>query len=351
MECQRCDGFDTRWDDFVLTNPSGTFFHLLRWRDIVSRSFGHEPFYLYAEENGQIVGVLPLFLVKSLLFGKSLVTVPLGVYGGVVGACHAAERFLFQAAVELARKLRVRYIEVRGNPFTKDSVRRSVGGEPDGLQRSDLYVTFQREIDSDPEINLSRIPRKQRRMIRQGQKHGLRSVMDENRLRDFYTVYAESVRNLGTPVYSYRYFQQLTKVMGDACRVLLVEHQEKTIAGVLTFFYKDQMLPYYGGSLPAYRDLAPNDFMYWELLCFGAEQGFKVFDFGRSKVDSGSFHFKRHWGFEPLALPYHYYCVNGARIPDTSSRNPRLQWAVKLWRHLPLKLTMALGPHLVRHIP
>jgi FemAB-related protein (PEP-CTERM system-associated) len=351
MECRRCESFDSRWDDFILAHPEGTFFHLLKWREIISRCFGHEPFYLYAEDNGSVVGVLPLFLVKSVLFGKSLVTVPLGVYGGVVAVREDAELFLFQAAEELAQKLKVRYIEFRGNPFKNGAGPLLGGGEREGFESNNLYVTFLREIDADQEANFSRIPRKQRRMIRQGQKHGLKSVMDENRLRDFYTVYAESVRNLGTPVYSYRYFQALSDVLQDQCRLLVVEHRGKTIAGVLTFLYKDQILPYYGGSLPGSRAFSPNDFMYWELMSFGAQQGFRVFDFGRSKKESGSFDFKRHWGFEPLALPYHYYRVNGAGVPDTSSRNPRLQWAVKLWRYLPLRLTTLVGPHLVRHIP
>ena len=351
MKCLQCESMDPRWDRFVRGSPDGTFFHLLPWRDLIASAFGYQPFYLYAEEDGEIFGVLPVFLVKSLLFGRSLVTIPLGVYGGMIASNETAQALLSKAAEELASRLKVGYLEIRGNPYRNDKNVLSLEDADGRLVRKDLYVTFIREIDADPESNLARIPRKQRRMIRQGEKFGLRAVMDDNRLEDFYKVYAESVRNLGTPVYGLRYFQELKRTFSDQCRLLLVEYQQQPVAGVLTFLYKDQLLPYYGGSLPAFRHLAPNDFMYWELMSFGAAQGFRVFDFGRSKKETGSFHFKRHWGFEPIPLPYFYFRVNGAAIPDTSSLNPRLQWAIKLWRRLPLRVTTTLGPHVVRHLP
>jgi FemAB-related protein (PEP-CTERM system-associated) len=351
MQCLRCDSVDPRWDRFVQQSPDGTFFHLLGWRDLIARIFGYQPFYLYAEEYGEIAGVLPLFLVKSLLFGRSLVTIPLGVYGGIISHSEAAHALLSRSAEDLAGRLGVRYLEIRGNPYRNGKEALSLAAPEGRLVRKDLYVTFLRDIHSDPESNLACIPRKQRRMIRQAQKFGLRSIMDDDRLGDFYNVYAQSVRNLGTPVYGFSYFRELKRTFGEQCRLLLVEHRQQPVAGVVTFLYKDQILPYYGGSLPTFRHLAPNDFMYWELMSFGAARGCRVFDFGRSKKDTGSFNFKRHWGFEPTPLPYFYFRVNGAAIPDTSSLNPKLQWAVKLWRRLPLRLTKTLGPLVVRHLP
>lgn len=350
MECLVCEDLDPRWNEYVLGHAQGTFFHLLEWRDVIRRNFNYRPLYLYAAEGNRYVGVLPLFFVKSLLFGRSLVTLPLAVYGGIVAENEEIRDSLFRHAIELGRELGVSYVEFRGNPHSNGSAFPAAKWSVPFKER-DLYVTFLREIDPDPEVNLSQVPRKQRRMIRQGQKHGLRSVMDDSRLSEFYGVYAASVRNLGTPVYSYEYFSDLKQTFSDHCKLLLVEHEGETIAGVLSFFHKNQVLPYYGGSLPERRELAPNDFMYWELMSYGALNGYRVFDFGRSKKESGSFHFKRHWGFEPLALPYFYCVMNGKPIPDTSSLNPKLQWAVKLWRRLPLALTTTLGPKIVRHIP
>lgn len=351
MECAIFQDQEPRWDEFVMAQPAGTFFHLSAWRDILASSFGYQPMYLWVQESGRVRGVLPLLLVKSLLFGRSLVAMPFGVYGGIVAADEHAGRMLLEGATRLARQHQVRFLELRGNPYGEFDVPAHANGSASSWSRKDLYVTFVSEIDASDEANLARIPRKQRRMVRQGEKHGLRAVFDNSRLTEFYDVYAESVRNLGTPVFGYGYFQNLVDAFGDQCKVLVIEHQGKVIAGVLSFFYRDQVLPYYGGALKEWMQLAPNDFMYWELMRYGAAQGYKIFDFGRSKEGTGSFNFKRHWGFEPKPLPYWCYSPNGRGIPDTSPLNPKLQWAVRIWRGLPLPVTKSLGPHIVRHIP
>jgi FemAB-related protein (PEP-CTERM system-associated) len=221
----------------------------------------------------------------------------------------------------------------------------------ENFKQKNLYVTFIADIDPNPEVNLSRIPRKQRRMVRQGEKYGLRFSNDNHRLRDCYDVYAASVANLGTPVYPYSYFQKLAEHFGDQCGVFLVDYQDKPVAAVMSFFFKDQVLPYYGGALREFFYLAPNDFMYWELLSYAATHGYRIFDFGRSKLGTGSFDFKRHWGFEPRPLPYWYQSIDGHELPDTSPLNPKLQWAIRIWRNLPLVLTKGIGPHIARHIP
>ena len=351
MECSILRDQDPRWDSFVLAYPAGTFFHLSIWRDIIARSFGYEPIYLYAEDGGRIRGVLPLFLVKSWIFGKSLVAMPVGVYGGIVATDDEVSKLLLEKATGLAEEHKVRYMEIRGNPYGHSTMMASTNGGASHWSCKDLYVTFLSEIDSTEEANLARIPRKQRRMVRQGGKHGLTAVFDNSRLREFYDVYAESVRNLGTPVYGFRYFKNLVEALGERCNVLLVEHRGRVVAGVLSFFYKDQVLPDYGGAIKQYFQLAPNDFMYWELMRYAAMRGYKIFDFGRSKEGTGSYDFKRHWGFEPKPLPYWYYTLNGHGIPDTSPLNPKLQWAIRIWRGLPLGVTKSLGPHIVRHIP
>lgn len=351
MECEFFQGQDSLWDEFVMARPEGTVFHLSPWQKILKTSFGYKPIYLWARDSNGIRGVFPLFLVKSLLFGRSLVAMPVGVYGGPVATDEQAHEALLQAAASLAKKEAVRYLEIRGNPHGRFEFGAKANGDASAWSRKDLYFTFLNEIDSSDEANFARIPRKQRRMVRQGEKHGLKAVFDNRRLREFYNVYAESVRNLGTPVYGFDYFQNLVSAFEERCNVLLIEYNGKAIAGVLSFFFRDQVLPYYGGALNEYLHLAPNDFMYWELMRHASARGCRVFDFGRSKEGTGPYHFKRHWGFEPRALPYWYYAPNGNGIPDTSPLNPKLQWAIRIWRGLPLGVTKALGPHIVRHIP
>lgn len=351
MECSLFRGSSELWDEFVTAQPAGTFFHLTAWCEVLERSFGYLPLYLCACDSDRIRGVLPLFLVKSLLFGRSLVAMPIGVYGGPVATDHETMHLLVQSATALAKQHGVRYLEMRGNPHNSFQSGPGVNGDASHWSRKDLYYTFLSEIDSTDEANLARIPRKQRRMVRQGEKHGLKAVFDNRRLPEFYDVYAESVRNLGTPVYGFSFFANLVGAFGERCKVLVIEHNGKVIAAVLSFFFRDQVLPYYGGALKEYLHLAPNDFMYWELMRYGASNGYKIFDFGRSKEGTGPFHFKRHWGFEPTPLPYWYYAPNGNGIPDTSPLNPKLQWAIRIWRSLPLAVTKVLGPHVVRHIP
>jgi FemAB-related protein (PEP-CTERM system-associated) len=351
MECSIFRGEDAQWDDFVLRQRSGTFFHLASWRGIIERSFGFEPLYLCVLESGDIRGVLPLFLVKSLLFGRSLVGMPIGVYGGPVAVDDEASNLLIHRAMALAEERAVRYLEIRGNPHGGLNLTEALNGDAARWSRKDLYFTFLSEIESNDEANLVRIPRKQRRMVRQGEKRGLRAGFDNGRLREFYDVYAESVRNLGTPVYGFSYFESLVAAFGNRCKVLVIEHDSKVVAAVLSFFFRDQVLPFYGGASRQFLHLAPNDFMYWELMRYAAAEGYKVFDFGRSKRDTGSYHFKRHWGFEPKPLPYWYYSQTGRRIPDTSPLNPKLQWAIQIWRNLPVKVTTLIGPQIVRHLP
>jgi FemAB-related protein (PEP-CTERM system-associated) len=350
MECSVLRDNDPRWDAFVLAHPAGTFFHLSIWREIISRSFGYEPIYLCATDSDRICGVLPLFLVKSLLFGRSLVAMPVSVYGGAIATDIITAGILLDEAKRRAKERRVRYLEIRGNPHGENVCVPEFNGKGACWCRKDLYVTFLSEISPTDEGNLARIPRKQRRMVRQGDKNGLRSVFDNGRLRDFYNVYAVSVRNLGTPVFGFSYFKNLVEAFDEQCKVLLIEYQDKVVAGVLFFFYKDQVLPYYAGALKEYLRLAPNDFMYWELMRYAASHGYKIFDFGRSKEGTGSYDFKRHWGFEPKPLPYWYYSPNGHGIPDTSSVNPKLQWAIRIWRGLPLRVTKSIGPYIVKHV-
>jgi FemAB-related protein (PEP-CTERM system-associated) len=351
MECTVFKGENQIWDDFVTGQPAGTFFHLSGWRNILSSSFGYQPLYLWALDYGAVRGVLPLFLVKSLFSGRSLVTIPFGVYGGILAADQQAGHILLSEAMRLARELDVRFLELRGNPYGEFDMTTHVNGAHLYWSRKDLYFTFLSEVGPSDDVNLARIPRKQRRMIRHGQKNGLKAVFDDGRLTDFYDVYAANVSNLGTPVFGYSYFQTLLSSFEDKCKVLLIEYQGKIIAGVMSFFYRDQVLPYYGGALKDAVHLAPNDFMYWELMRYAAAQGCKQFDFGRSKAGTGAYNFKRHWGFEPKPLPYWCYSPGGQAIPDTSPLNPNLQWAIRLWRRLPLPITKSLGPHIVRHFP
>jgi len=327
-----------RWDEFVAGCSEATFFHRAGWKTVIERAFGHRTYFLYAEAGGRIEGVLPLAEVESLLFGHTLVSLPFCVYGGIAAQSERARYALDGAARALAERLRVDHLEYRG--LTPQ--------HPDWVHQ-ELYVTFRKPIDPDVERNLLAIPRKQRAMVRKGIKAGLKSEIDDG-VERFFAAYADSVHRLGTPVFPKRYFQILREVFGPDCEVLAVTHDGQLVAGVLSFYFRDEVLPYYGGGTASARELAGNDFMYWDLMRRACERGIRVFDYGRSKRGTGSFDFKKNWGFEPQPLHYEYLLVKGKRVAEHNPLNPKYRLFIKLWQRLPLPLANLIGPHIVKSL-
>jgi len=327
------------WDAFVRQHAEATFFHRIGWREVYEHVFAHRTHYLLAERDGQVTGVLPLVELKSLLFGHSLVSLPFALYGGVAAADAATGAELTRCAVELARSLKVQHLEMRN----------SVVREP-GWQRQGLYVTFRKRLLPDAQANLLAIPRKQRAMVRKAMGRGLTDQIDD-RVDCFFDLYADNQHRHGTPPQSRRYFEALKRTFGDDCEVLTVLGPDgRAVSSVMSFYFRDEVLPYYAGDLPAARDLAANDFKYWSLMRRACERGLQVFDFGRSKRDTGSFDFKHNWGFEPTDLQYEYFLLGRESVPQNNPSNPRYQKAIALWRRLPRVVVNAVGPALARHL-
>ncbi|HEX7986832.1 MAG TPA: FemAB family XrtA/PEP-CTERM system-associated protein, partial [Duganella sp.] len=293
---------------------------------------------LYAESAGKIRAILPLAQVKSLLFGNTLCSLPFCVYGGIAATDAQAAAAVDREAQALAARLGVDHLEYRQLRMR----------HTDWVAR-DIYATFRKPLLSDPEHNLLAIPRKHRAMVRKGMASGLASAIDADTER-FFACYADSVHRLGTPVFSPRYFRELQREFGDDCEVLSVEHEGEVVSSVLSFHFRGEVLPYYGGGGAAARKLAANDFMYWEVMRRACEDGCRLFDFGRSKVGTGSFAYKKNWGFEPQPLHYECQLHRAKRVGDVQPLNPRFRLLIKAWRLLPLPLANALGPHIVRQL-
>lgn len=328
------------WDAFVRSTPGGSPFHLLAWKRAVETAFRHRARYLMAVRGGGLEGVLPLFEVRGLLGGRGLVSVPYGVYGGICATSAAARAALVEASRELAGRVKADYVELRHR-----------SGQEVDLPTKSLYVTFSRPIAPSEEANLNAIPRKQRRMTRQGLKHGLRSEFGLQHLDRFYEIYAHSVHSLGSPVFPRRLFHAISQEFGKDCELLTIWKDSAPVSGVLTLLFEDQVLPYYGGARQEALAFAVNDFMYWELLCHAAKAGYRTFDFGRSREGTGAYNFKRHWGFEPMPLPYQYVLLDDSRMPNLSPSNPKMHFAVEAWKRMPLPLTKLVGPLLTRYLP
>jgi FemAB-related protein (PEP-CTERM system-associated) len=327
-----------RWNDYVRGHLEATFFHWMEWQEVLTRAFGHRCRYLLAEQDGRIAGVLPLVEVKSRLFGHALTSTPFCVYGGILADGEDAHRALEQAACDLGRQLGVDYIEMRNRKPRHP-----------GWLAKDLYVTFRGPIDADPEQNMGAIPRKQRAMVRKG-IHKQLQVQIDSRIDRVYDIYSESLRNLGTPVFSRRYLRLLKETFGEQCEVLTITSAGQAVASVLSFYFRDEVLPYYGGGTAAARSVAANDFMYWQVMERARLRGAKLFDFGRSKRGTGSFDFKTHWGFEPQPLCYEYFLVKAREMPNLSPTNSSYARLIDLWQRLPLPLTRLIGPPIARYL-
>lgn len=328
-----------RWDAFVETCPGATFFHRAGWQAILEDVFRHRTHFLYAERAGALEGVLPLCHVRSALFGNSLASLPFAVYGGAAALNDEVAEALEREADALAQRLGVAHLELRHR------LRRHVD-----WPIQDLYVTFRKEILPDVEANMAAIPRKQRAMVRKGIKNELASTIDPTVDR-FFELYADNVHRHGTPALPKRYFQALQRVFGDDCEVLTVAGPDgRPLSSVLSFYFRDEVLPYYAGDDVAARDLAANDFKYWELMRRACERGLRVFDYGRSKRDTGPYAFKKNWGFEPSPLAYEYRLYHREGVPQNNPMNPRYRAFIALWRKLPRPVVDRLGPMLVRHL-
>ncbi|HPP84245.1 MAG TPA: FemAB family PEP-CTERM system-associated protein, partial [Rubrivivax sp.] len=214
----------------------------------------------------------------------------------------------------------------------------------------DLYVTFRKALLPDEEANLLAIPRKQRAMVRKGIKNGLASALDEG-VERFFALYADNVHRHGTPALPRRYFEQLRREFGRDCEVLTVSSADgRPVSSVLSFYFRDEVLPYYAGDAEAARELAANDFKYWELMRRACARGLATFDYGRSKQGTGSFSFKKNWGFEPTPLHYEYRLYKRDAVPQNNPSNAKYRLLIETWRRLPLALANRLGPYVVRSL-
>ena len=326
-----------RWDAFVFSHPEGTFFHRTGWRNIFRTIFRLDLHFLLAERDSEIVGVLPLVLQRSLLFGTALLSLPFCVEGGPLTMDGEADAALTSAALALQRETGAPYLEFRSRKAVRDG----------WTSRKDLYATFCRALSPDDQVNLQAIPRKQRAVVRKTLESELKSEVNGD-IGEMFHVYAESVRNLGTPVFPRSYFSALLDTFGKDCDTVTITDDSVPVSAVLNFYHGDTVLPYYGGGTSLARRNGANDFLYWEVMRHAAARGYRKFDFGRSKSGTGAFAFKKNWGFVPEWLEYEYHCLPGHSLPDKNPLNPKYALMIGAWKKLPLPVANFLGPWLIR---
>lgn len=332
------------WNDYVKTHQQGSFFHLSGWQTVIEKSFNHSCYFLYAEQKGMICGVLPLVEVKSKLFGHALVSTPFCVYGGAIADSSEITRQLEKKACQLAEELCVDYLELRYKNKQDSS-----------LLLKQVHSAFGCEIAENSGKILANIKKKQRAVIRHSLKNELScSISSEAKktdFTDFYQLLSTSYRNLGTPIFTKRYFENLIATFGDCSDIAVIRDKEnQPSSAVMNFYFNEQVLPYYGGGNDSARGLKSADFMYYQVMCHAQKKGKTWFDFGRSKNDSGPYKYKKNWGMEPQPLHYYYHLVNTDELPSLSPNNPKYKFFINMWQKLPLKVSQMIGPFLSKYL-
>ena len=331
-----------RIEAYVAAHEKGTAFHRPAWLLGVARGTGNRTLALVAERGNELVGYVPLTEVHSPLFGRVLASSGFGVGGGMLVSDPRDASGLFAALEELALRRNCPTIELRGGTLPVRRAGWSI--------KQESHCGFVRLLAADGEADLLQIPRKQRAEVRKGLANELKITVGSsaNDRAAHYAVYAESVRNLGTPVFPRSLFDGVLDQFGEDADVLTVWHQGKPVSSVLSLYHKGDVMPYWGGGTWDARRLRANDRMYFELMLHAGRRGCKRFDFGRSKTHSGAYDFKRNWGFEPEPLSYAVWTAQGHEARDADPTSAKHALLIAAWKRLPLRIANLVGPHIAR---
>ena len=346
-------GEDARWDAYVSRHSQGTFFHRTGWSRVVQEIFRHQPHHFVVEQGRRWLGVLPMFLVNGPFLGKNLVSVPYSVYGGILANNEVARQALTEKAGQLGKELGIGFVELR-------NLEQRSCDHP----QSDLYVTFRCDLPEDPKEVMARIPKKRRAEIRAAREPKAPStdkkresfgikVTDDGSVEELFELFANNKRRLGSPTLPLRWFQALRDEFGKAAVIhRAVDPSGRTIAAVMSFTFKDTVYAYYSGALADVNATGVNNYIYCAIMEWAVENGYRRFDFGRSRVDSGPAKFKKNMGFESESLHYQYLLVGpGAELPQFHPSNPKLALPRRIWSKLPISICNRLGSRLSRYLP
>jgi FemAB-related protein (PEP-CTERM system-associated) len=330
------------WDAYVAAHPQATPFHSRAWCEAITRATGHRCHLITARDaSGALAGILPLHHVRSPLFGQALVGSGFAVGGGILANDPGVAATLAEGAAAMAHSLGVPSVELRG------------GFLPEGagwMREEGVYAGFARDLAADDDAELLAIPRKQRAEVRKALESGLTVTTgsDAAERRDHYRIYATSVRNLGTPVFPKALFAAVLDAFGDEADILTVREEGRPVASVLSLYWRGTVMPYWGGGTAAARRLRANELMYFALMRHARKKGCTRFDFGRSKLGTGPFAYKKNWGLEPQPLVYARWLAPGQAPRDTNPNSARYRLQVDLWKKLPLWAANRIGPLIAR---
>jgi FemAB-related protein (PEP-CTERM system-associated) len=330
------------WEGFVRNSLVATCYHQWNWKRVIEKSFGWPTYYLTAMDNGRVTGLLPLVWQKSLLFGSFLTSLPFLNAGGILADSKEAEKALLEDGLAIARRIGAASVEFRHR-------------EPHelGLPVKTNKVTMVLPIHRDPELSWKALDTKMRTKVRKAQSFGMTAEFGGMEfLDDFYAVFADNMRELGTPVYSKSFFSEILKSFPNHTFLCRVRHEGVTVAVSFLCGFRERIEAVWSSSLHSHLRLKPNMFLYWNLLQHFGQQGYQLFDFGRSSIGSGTYAFKQQWGAQPVPLYWDTWLAGGGtELPERNPENPKFKFAIRAWQNLPLSVTKLIGPRIVRCLP
>lgn len=335
------DQWAAAWDAYTMTDPDASFYLRYAWKRLNENALGHRTFFLAAVADEAIVGVFPLVLVQSRLFGRILCSMPFVNYGGPCAGDIRTVARLTEEAIGIANEERVDYLEIR-----------SLRPVPDALPTSLHKVSMTITLPPDPEVVWSAFSSKHRTAIRRAYKNGLRAEHGGSELLDhFYEVLAETWRGHGTPIYAKRYFSDIQRALPDHTRIYVVYADEKPVAAAFNGHHNGVVEGLWAGNRPTLEHLQANYVLYWEMIKRACEDGFHTYHLGRSTAESGGEFFKKKWNAQAKQLYWQYYMPKGGELPRLNVDNPKYRFAIALWRRLPIGMTTAIGSHIANYIP
>ena len=334
------------WDHYVESKLSSSIYHFTAFKKVVEQSFGHRVVYLAAfSSSGSLCGVLPAIELKSRLFGHFLVSMPYFTYGAVLADSDSVADALYKALFEESKKLGAGHVELRATT-EQNSL-------PNGMKAKLSKVSMVRSLPDSTEQLWDDIGTKVRAQIKKSQRFDLKMKLGKSELLDdFYGVFAENMRDLGTPVYSKNFFKALIdSSLSDHFDIGVVYFEGKPVSTCFLMRHKGMMEIPWASALNSVNHMNVNMYMYWAILRHAIATKNQFFDFGRSSKDAGTYRFKKQWGAEPQQLYWYYWLPNGGELPELNPNNPKYKLLISVWQKLPVWLTKWIGPPVVKYLP
>jgi len=367
------------WDRFVMSHPKAGVYHLFGWQQVISKAYNHKTYYLVAirseaQKNGNdadIIGILPLVHLKHFIFGNYLISIPFFDSGGVLANNETTARALLEYALNLGKELKATCIEMRhSEPLAfkhenkhvptcqspgNSGIQQASSTAKDTIRGTRVTTKSHRvrmvlELPGSSEILMKSFKAKLRSQIKKPLKEGLHAkVGGVELLNDFYSVFSENMRDLGSPVHSKELIGSALTVFSDIARIVIVYSQNEPLACSVAIGFKQTLSNPWASALRKFSAMSPNMLLYWTMLEYACQEGFTQFDFGRSSPKEGTYKFKKQWGAQPHAFHWQYFWLNGS-AEEQSVDKSHFTKMIEYWKKLPVPVTRVFGPMIRKHI-